>query len=106
MKQPSILWKVIIGFIVVFIGSILVDSWILEPDRIEQACKQMQTGDSSNKVLANAKQYNLRTTVSKANVENQQMITLHGGSMNKYICKLALAGDQVTSIEFKNTRIR
>ena len=106
MKQPSTFWKVITGFIVIFIGSILVDSWVLEPARIEHVCNKIQIGDSSNDVLDKAEKYNIRVIKSIFDDQNQQIITLHGGSFNRYICQITHNNNQVIKNEFKKMNVR
>lgn len=106
MKKPSTLWKVITFFIAVFVGSIFIDSWVLEPDRINHVCNKINIGTPTSEVFARAKEYNLRVIESRALGKDQKHITLHGGSFSRYICEIAHDGNQVVKSEFKKAIVR
>ena len=105
MKKPSTLWKVVTAFIAIFIGSILVDSWILQPETIDHVCNKINIGTSTNDVFTKAKEFNLRLTESRSDKE-QKYITLHGGSFNRHICEIEHDGNKVIKKEFKNMNTR
>ena len=55
MKKPGRLLKIVTVLIAVFIGSVFIDSWFLEPNRIEHVCVEIQTGTpTTGKVLPGA----------------------------------------------------
>ena len=105
MKKPSTLWKVVTVFIAIFVGSILVDSWILQPDTIDHVCKKINVGASTSDVITKAKEFNLRTTEARAG-KDQKYITIHGGSFNQHVCKIELDGNKVIKKEFKKMNTR
>ena len=106
MKKPSTLWKVITAFIAIFVGSILIDSWIMEPDRIEYVCNNIFIGTATSDVFIKAKEYNLRLIESIPTERNHKYIKLHGGSFNSHICEITHDGNKVIKIEFKKVSVR
>ena len=106
MKKPSTLWKVITAFIAVFAGSIFIDSWILEPGRVEHVCNKIHIGTSTSDVFTRAEEYNLRLIESRPVGKDLKYITLHGGSFSRYICEITHDGNQVVKNEFKKMRDR
>ena len=105
MKKPSTLWKVITAFVAIFIGSIFIDSWVLEPERIDHVCKKILIGAPISDVFTKAKEYNLRLIESRVDKE-QKYITLHGGSFSRHICEIKHDGNKVIKSEFKKINIR
>ena len=67
-------------------------------------CDKIQIGDSSNAVLDKAKQHNIRVIESRFDDEDQQIITLHDGSFNRYICQITPINNQVVKNEFKRRK--
>ncbi len=106
MKKPSTLWKVTTAFIAIFVGSIFIDSWILEPKRIDHLCNKIQIGTSTSDVFTKAEEYNLRLIESRPVGKDLNNITLHGGSFNRHICEITHDGNQVVKKEFKKISVR
>ena len=106
MKQPNTFWKVLTAFIAIFIGSVLIDSWILEPDRIEFACGQIKIEAPISDVFTKAKEFNLRLIESKPEGDAQQYIILHGGSFSRYVCEITHDGNRVLEIAFIKANVR
>ena len=105
MKKPSTLWKVVTVFIAIFVGSILVDSWILQPETIDHVCKKINVGSSISDVFTKAKEFNLRTTEARSN-KGQKYITIHGGSFNRHVCEIEHDDNKVIKKEFKKMNTR
>ncbi len=106
MKKPNTLWKVITAFIAVFVGSIFIDSWILEPERVENACNQIHIGTPTSEVFTRAEEHNLKLIESRPVDEDLKYITLHGGSFSRYICEITHDGKKVIKNEFKKVSVR
>lgn len=106
MKKPSTLWKVITVLIAIFVGSIFIDSWIIQPESIDYVCKKITTGSATNDVFIKAKEHNLRATEFQLPNKDQKYITLHGGSFNRYICEITHDGNKVIKSKFKKISVR
>ena len=105
MKKPSTFWKILTVFIAVFIGSVFIDSWVLEPQRIDHVCSKINVGTPTSDVFVRAKEYNVRVIESRPEDTDIKYITLHGGSFSRYICEITHDGDQVLKKEFKKTNV-
>ena len=106
MKKPGRLLKIVTVLIAVFIGSVFIDSWFLEPNRIEHVCVEIQTGSPTSEIFNKAKEFNMRLIESHPNHKEVSIITLHGGAFGKYVCEIQHDGSHVVSSKFKNMNIR
>ena len=106
MKKPSTLWKVITAFIAIFLGSMFIDSWILQPERIDHVCNNIDIGIPTSDIFKIAEEHNLRLIEFRPIDNDLKYITLHGGSFNRYICEITHNGNQVIKKEFKKTNVR
>ena len=106
MKNPSRLLKIVTALIAVFIGSVFIDSWFLEPNRIEHVCDKIQVGAPSSEIFNKAKEFNMRFIESRSNDKEVSLITLHGGAFGKYVCEIQHDGSHVVSSEFKKMNVR
>ena len=106
MKNPSTFWKILTAIIAVFIGSVFIDSWILEPQRIDHVCSEINVGTPTSEVFVRAKEYNVRVTESRPEDKDIKYITLHGGSFSRYVCEITHDGGHVINREFKKANVR
>ena len=83
-----------------------IDSWILQPERIDNVCNDIDIGIPTSEVFKIAEEYNLRLIESRPIDNNLKYITLHGGSFNIYICEITHNGNRVIKKEFKKTNVR
>lgn len=101
MKKPSLFLKIITALIAVFIGSVFIDSWLLEPNRIDHVCSAILAGTPTSDVFAKAEEYNVRLVESRPVDKDLKYITLHGGSFGGYVCEIQHDGNLVVKSEFK-----
>ena len=106
MKKPSRVIKIITVLIAVFIGSVFIDSWLLEPNRIDQVCSEIQVGVSTTEVFAKAKEFNLRLIESRPEGKKIKFITIHGGAFGRYVCEIQHDDSHVIKSVFKKVNVR
>ena len=106
MLAPSRLAKIISILIAVFVGSVFIDSWLLQPKRLEHLCGLFPVGTSINELPTRAQEYSVKLIESPGSDNQTKLITLHGGSFNQYICEIHHDGEKVIQNEFKKASVR
>jgi len=106
MKKPSRVLKIVTALIAIFVGSVFIDSWFLEPNRINQVCETIHTGSPTSDVFTKAEEFNIRLLETRPNDKEVNYITLHGGSFGGYVCEIQHDGSHVVRSEFKKINVR
>lgn len=106
MLAPSRLAKIISILIAVFVGSVFIDSWLLQPKRLEHLCGLFPVGASIEDIQIKVQEYGVKI-IEKPGLEKQtKLITLHGGSFGQYVCEIHHEGTKVLQSEFKKAKAR
>ena len=106
MLAPSSLAKIISILIAVFVGSVFIDSWLLQPKRLEHLCGLFPVGSTIEDIETKVHEYSVKI-IEKPALENQtKLITLHGGSFGRYVCKIQHDGTHVLQSTFKKVSVR
>ena len=106
MKKPSRALKIVTALIAVFIGSVFIDSWLLEPNRIEHMCSEIQVDVSISEVFTKASEFNLRLIESRPEGKEINFITIHGGAFGRYVCEIQHDGSHVVKSVYKKVNVR
>ena len=106
MKKPSRVLKIVTVLIAIFVGSVFIDSWFLEPNRIHEVCETIHAGAPTSEVFTKAEEFNTRLIESQSNDKEVNYITLHGGSFGKFVCEIQHDGSSVVRSEFKKMSVR
>ncbi len=106
MKKPSRALKIVTALIAIFVGSVFIDSWFLEPNKIDQVCETIYAGAPTSDVFAKAEEFKFRLIESRPNDKEVNYITLHGGPFGEYVCEIQHDGSHVIGSEFKKMSVR
>ena len=106
MLTPSRLAKIIVILIAVFVGSVFMDSWLLQPQRLEHLCSTFMPGAKVDGIHNRAQEFGVKL-IEKPGADHQtKNTTLHGGSFGQYICDIQHDGERVLQSEFKKMDIQ
>ena len=106
MKKPSRVLKIVTALIAIFVGSVFIDSWFLEPNRIHEVCETIYSGAPTSDIFTKAEELKIKLIETRPNDKEVNYITLHGGSFGRYVCEIQHDGNSVVKSEFKKMSVR
>ena len=106
MLAPSRLAKIIIILIAVFVGSVFIDSWLLQPQRLEHLCGMYAPGVKIDDIHTATQKFSLQLIETPGPDNQTKVITLHGGSFGQYVCEIHHDETEVLRNTYKKIDIR